>query len=88
MGEEKRNLAVGLRYTLEDEAPLLTAKGEGRVAEWILEEAKKLGIPTVKDPSLVNALFATGVDVGEKIPPEVYRLVAQLLAYIYSKDKS
>jgi flagellar biosynthesis protein len=60
----------------------VTAKGSGRVAEKIIALAKEHGIPIQEDPALVQVL--SQLDFYEEIPPPVYGIVAEILAFIYS----
>ena len=64
-----------------DKAPRVVASGEGKVAETILALAREYGVPIHEDPDLAYALAA--LDIGEDIPPELYVVVAEVLAYIY-----
>ena len=80
--KEKLRKAVALKYNREkDAAPKVTAKGTGRIAEKILELAEKEGIPIAEDPDLVTALAQ--LDFYDEIPPELYRAVAEILAFAY-----
>jgi flagellar biosynthesis protein len=86
--EKRKNFphAVALRYTpKEDRAPKVTAKGSGRVAEKIIALAKEHGIPIQEDPALVQVL--SQLDFYEEIPPSVYGVVAEILAFIYSLNQ-
>jgi len=77
---------VALRYApLEDAAPKVTAKGQGAIAEKIIEIAQKNHIPIKDDPELVNILSM--LDLDEEIPPSVYKVVAEILAFVYSLKK-
>jgi len=74
--------AAALKYNeKEDNAPKVVAAGRGRIAERIVEIAREYGIPIYEDPDLVELLLK--VDIGEEIPPELYRAVAEVLAFIY-----
>ncbi len=77
---EKRK-AAALRYERGEGAPKVVAKGEGKVAERIVEVAKESGVPILEDKVLVSLLME--VELGEKIPPELYKAVAKVLAYVY-----
>ena len=78
--------AVALRYEPEkQQAPKVVAKGRGFVAENILAAAQKNAIPVYQNKSLVNMLMALELD--REIPPELYRVVAEVLAYVYRIDK-
>lgn len=78
--------AVAIKYDVEhDKAPRVVAKGRGHVAENILAAAQKNTIPVYQNKSLVNMLMALELD--REIPPELYRTIAQVLAYVYRIDK-
>lgn len=82
----KRKQAAALRYDpRKDNAPRLLAKGEGYVAERLIERAKELGIPLYEDRQLVEALLQQ--ELGTEIPPELYRVVAAVLAFVYRLDR-
>jgi flagellar biosynthesis protein FlhB len=75
--------AVALRY--EDHAmraPTVVAKGQRLIAQRIKELARKHGIPIVANPPLARSLFDLVV-VGREVPEELYRAVAEVLAYVY-----
>lgn len=72
--------AVSLKYDGK-EAPRVTAKGEGLLAERILEIAREHGIPLHEDPDLVNLLAK--LDLGEEIPRALYVAVAEVIAFAY-----
>lgn len=77
--------AVALKYTPgENEAPVVVAKGRGRLAETILERAKENGVPVQEDAALVEVL--SQLDLDQQIPAELYQLVAEVLSYIYRTD--
>lgn len=80
-----RPRAAAIRYREEtpfrDTAPRLVAKGEGLLAERILEEARKHGIPIEQDPDLVAALAP--LDVDSVIPQELFYALAAVLAALY-----
>jgi flagellar biosynthesis protein len=80
-GGSKRR-AAALRYRPEkDSAPRLTAKGSGTVAEKIIALARQQGIPVQEDPALLQVL--AGLDLNQEIPPSVYLVVAEILAFVY-----
>ncbi|MGD1076658.1 MAG: EscU/YscU/HrcU family type III secretion system export apparatus switch protein [Thermodesulfovibrionales bacterium] len=66
-------------------APKVIAKGKGKVAEKILEIAKKYNIPIQEDRELVEVL--SSLDLYQEIPPKLYRAVAEILAFVYSLSK-
>ncbi|SFJ09907.1 flagellar biosynthesis protein [Brevibacillus centrosporus] len=67
------------------EAPKVVAKGKGYVAENMLKTAKEHDIPVQEDPSLVEVLGK--LDLDQQIPPELYQVVAEILAFVYRLDK-
>ena len=74
--------AVALDYRPKDgQAPRVVAKGKGTVAEKILELARRAGVPIREDPVLFSLL--SHLDVDQEIPPEAYKVVAELLAFVY-----
>ncbi len=79
---EARPRAIAVRYARDEHpAPRVTAAGAGPVAERILEIARAEGIPLREDPDLVAALAA--LDLGAAIPPELYEVIAEVLAWAY-----
>ncbi|MGD9056271.1 MAG: EscU/YscU/HrcU family type III secretion system export apparatus switch protein [Desulfobacterales bacterium] len=79
---EKKSKAVALIYDKDrDAAPKVVAKGRGRVAKKIIETAKAHHVPLVEDENLVQVLEA--LDLETQIPPELYRAVAEVLAFVY-----
>ena len=78
-----RRAAVALRYDQGSApAPEVAATGRGLMADRILALAREYGIPIREDRALTDAL--SGLDIGERIPPELYALVAEVFAWIYS----
>ncbi len=76
------HLAIALRYDGErDRAPVVVAKGKGAVAERIVQIAEENEVPVVRKPELARAIFPA-VDVGDEIPPEFYRAVAEVIAFV------
>ena len=79
---ETRRAAVALKYdTATDNAPKVIAKGRGLVAEKIIALARAQDIPMREDPDLVQML--TQLDLDQEIPPTLYKVVAELLAFVY-----
>ena len=79
---KKKPKAVALKYDKEsDAAPKITAKGRGFVAEKIIETARAHNVPLHEDKNLVQVLEA--LDLETEIPEELYRAVAEVLAFIY-----
>ena len=78
--------AVALRYDAsKDESPRVTAKGQGLIADKIMELAKKNNIPIREDADLVEVL--SQVDLDQEIPASVYKVVAELLAFVYQMNR-
>jgi flagellar biosynthesis protein len=85
---DKRKKAAALSYNqYMDRAPKVVAKGQGLIAEKIIELAKKHNIPIVEDPLLVDSLIK--IDLYEEIPPHLYEAVAKIVAFIlrYSEKR-
>jgi flagellar biosynthesis protein len=77
-----RPQAIALGYDPQkDPAPRLLAAGQGVIAEQILALARQQGIPIRNDPLLAAALATVQLDTC--IPPELYQVVAEVLAYVY-----
>ena len=78
--------AVALRYDRrKNQAPEVVASGQGFIAEKIMEIAANNQIPFYEHYELVEAL--TELPVGSEVPPELYELVAQILAFVLRLDK-
>lgn len=77
------HIAVALKYDQEEmSAPTVIAKGERLIAEKIKKLAVEFDIPIVEDKPLARALFKM-CDVGQIVPANLYRAVAEILAYVY-----
>ncbi len=77
------HLAVALKYdTAMMGAPIVVAKGAGLVAERIRELARHHGVPVVEHKFVARTLFKL-VEIGKEIPNELYRAVAEILAFVY-----
>ncbi|MBR1885322.1 MAG: flagellar biosynthesis protein FlhB [Schwartzia sp.] len=76
------HFAVALRYAEGMRAPEVVAKGQDLVAQKIKEVAREAGVVIVENKPLARALFAS-VEIGETVPPELYKAVAEVLAYVY-----
>lgn len=77
----QRAEAVALTYDAADGAPRVVAKGRGLLAEEIIERARAAGIFVHESPELLSLLMQVNMD--ERIPPELYVAVAELLAWLY-----
>ncbi|MGD2184589.1 MAG: flagellar biosynthesis protein FlhB [Desulfobacterales bacterium] len=77
------HLAVALKFEANKMlAPTVIAKGSGLIAERIKEIAGNHQVPIIEDKPLAQTLFKM-VEIGEYIPEELYRAVAEILAYVY-----
>ena len=75
--------AVAIRYHHDTmAAPLVVAKGKNYLALRIRARALEFDVPLIENPPLAQALYKS-VEVGQHIPPHLYRAVAEILAYIY-----
>ena len=77
------HFAVAIRYTMDSmAAPVVVAKGKNYLAQRIRQRAIEHQVPIIENPPLAQALYKS-VDVGQEIPPHLYRAVAEILAYIF-----
>lgn len=82
----KTPLAVALEYDPEkDNAPRITASGQGPIAEKILEIAFAAGVKVREDADLVEVLSKVEIDC--EIPLEAFVAVAEILAYVYKVNR-
>jgi len=82
-----QHLAVALAYDqIHMGAPKVIAKGAGFIAKRIREECDKHRIPIVEDKLLAQTLYKT-VEIGQEIPSDLYRAVAEILSYVYKMGK-
>ena len=82
----KKTSAVSIQYNKDDNgAPKVTAKGQGWVAEKIIAMAEEQNIPIKSDKDLMALLEK--IDVGQEIPESLYKIVAELLAWVYTLNK-
>jgi flagellar biosynthesis protein len=81
-----RRRATALSYQPGDAAPTIAATGSGLVAERIIEAAREAGVPVRSDPALTEALAA--LELGATVPAEMWRAVAEVLAWAYRLDGS
>jgi flagellar biosynthesis protein len=80
MSESKRSqLAVALHYDRTG-APRVVAKGKGTLGEKIIEVARANNIPIEENEVLAGAL--ANVELGEEIPAELYKAVAEVLIFV------
>ncbi|HLP81692.1 MAG TPA: EscU/YscU/HrcU family type III secretion system export apparatus switch protein [Nitrosomonas sp.] len=77
--------AVALAYREGQIAPKIVAKGRGLIAEEIIKRAKEAGIYVHESSELVSLLMQ--VDLDDRIPPQLYVAVAELLAWLYRLER-
>ncbi len=73
-------VAVALKYDFGDGAPVVTAKGEGHVAEKIIETAREHDIAIEENPVLAEAL--SKIDLDTEIPVPLYKAVAEVIGFV------
>ena len=80
-------MAAAIKYdSASANAPKVTARGRGFIADKIIEKAEEFGIPIKNDPDLVQIL--SKLDIGAEIPVELYRATAEILAFVYSLNEN
>jgi len=82
------HIAVALSYEQDKMfAPVVVAKGTGAIAERIKAIAEESGVPVIENRPVAQLLYKI-VDIDEAIPENLYRTVAEILAYVYGlKEK-
>lgn len=83
---EEFKQAVALAYTAGQTAPKVVAAGKGLVADNIIRLAQEHGVYVHESKELVAMLM--DVDLDREIPPTLYRVVAELLAWLYRIEKA
>ncbi|WP_250278688.1 EscU/YscU/HrcU family type III secretion system export apparatus switch protein [[Clostridium] colinum] len=81
----KDKKAVAIKYNSQMIAPKVVAKGQGYVAEKILENARDSNVTIYENKELVEELDK--IDSGLNIPPHLYEVVAQVLLFVSNLDK-
>ncbi len=82
----KPKQAVAVRYREDkDSAPRIVAKGSGFIAEQIINTAVQHSVPLYQNSTMAGMLLA--VELDKEIPPELYKVVAEVLAYIFRIDQ-
>lgn len=76
----QNTLAIALHYDKTKGAPRVVAKGKGIVGEKIIEIAKDHAVPIQENEVLAGAL--SNVELGDEIPAELYKAVAEVLIFI------
>jgi flagellar biosynthesis protein len=82
--EVKNQLAVALHYDRKG-APRVIAKGKGTIGAKIIEVAKANNIPIEENEILAGAL--SNVELGDEIPAELYKAVAEVLVFVLRLTK-
>jgi flagellar biosynthesis protein len=82
--EQRHQLAVALHYDKAG-APRVVAKGSGAVGARIIEVAKAHDIPIEENEILAGAL--SNVELGDEIPAELYKAVAEVLVFVLRLTK-
>jgi flagellar biosynthesis protein len=78
--------AVALKYDNKNNtAPIVSAKGEGKTAQKIIEIAQLNGVPLQKDEDLVALLSQVKID--NEIPPQMYKAIAEVFSFIYKNTR-
>ncbi|MDF2521650.1 MAG: flagellar biosynthetic protein FlhB [Clostridia bacterium] len=78
------HFAIAVKYDAgKADAPLVLAKGKDLIAQKIKEIAKDNNVPIVENKPLAQALYKT-VEIGDMVPAELYKAVAEVLAFVYS----
>jgi flagellar biosynthesis protein len=78
--QKPSELAIALKYDGEN-APKLTAKGRGELAERILALAEEHNVPLHEDVEL--AALLSQIPLGDEIPQALYRAIAEVIAFAY-----
>lgn len=74
--------AVALKYDAQkNNAPVVSAKGFGSIAEKIIDLAKKHNIFIHRDSDMIEVL--SRMDIGDEIPDYLYKAIAEILAFVY-----
>lgn len=76
----QNTLAIALHYDKTNGAPRVVAKGKGIVGEKIIEIAKDNAVPIQENEVLAGAL--SNVELGDEIPAELYKAVAEVLIFV------
>lgn len=80
--DKKLRKAVAIKYNpAKGQAPVIVAKGQGEIARVILDKAREHGVPVTQNAPIAEVL--NQLKLGEEIPPELYKAVAEILAFVY-----
>ena len=84
--DTKRQLAIALHYEKGSGAPRVIAKGKGPIGAKIVEVARAHDIPIEENEVLAGAL--SNVELGDEIPEDLYKAVAEVLVFLLRLTKS
>jgi len=83
---DRQRAAAALAYRTGDAAPRVVAKGRGVLADTIIEKARASGVYVHESRELLALLMQ--IDLDSRIPPQLYIVVAELLAWLYHMEES
>ena len=83
---DKQRAAAALAYRGGDAAPRVVAKGRGILADNIIEKARASGVYVHESRELLALLMQ--IDIDSHIPPQLYLVVAELLAWLYHLEET
>ena len=78
---DKPREAIALLYDGGEQAPTITAKGDGELAEQIIELAMNYEVPIYENADLASML--TRMELGDQIPEALYRTIAEIIAFAW-----
>jgi flagellar biosynthetic protein FlhB len=81
------HFAVALKYDKAMTAPIVVARGQDLIAQTIKEIARENKVPTVENRAVARALYYD-VRLGDAIPPQLYKAVAEILAFVYRRRRA
>jgi flagellar biosynthesis protein len=83
---DKQRAAAAIAYREGDGAPRVVAKGRGILADSIIDKARASGVYVHESRELLALLMQ--IDLDSHIPPQLYIVVAELLAWLYHLDEA
>ena len=83
--EQLKQQAIALSYNPNEPAPKVIASGQGYLADKIISRATEENIPIHKDEKLADSL--SNIELGEYIPKELYKIVADVLLFVDNMDR-
>ena len=78
---KRRRVSVALQYDGSAPAPIVVARGEGELAERLIDIARAAGVPVTESTELAESLVE--LDPDTLIPETMYAVVAELLAWVW-----